>query len=173
MDKEMTEIYCGDGRGKTAMALGQSIRAATQGKSVIVIQFLKGKEPRALDFLENIEGLDIKIFRFDKHEQCYDDLNEEERAEENLNILNGIHFARKVVVTDECDFLILDEILGLFEYGIIPLEKVTDILKVKRDSMHIILTGRYLPDGLREYADRITTVTDEIIAKKIITREEE
>lgn len=173
MDKEMTEIYCGNGRGKTAMALGQGIRAATQGKSVIVIQFLKGKEPRALDFLENIDGLDIKIFRFDKHEQCYDDLNEEEQAEENLNILNGIHFARKVVVTDECDFLILDEILGLFEYGIISTEKVTDILKVKSDSMHMILTGRNLPDELRGYADRITTVTDEIVTNRIHTREEE
>ena len=161
MDKEITEIYCGDGRGKTAMAIGQGIRAATQKKSVIIIQFLKGKEPRALDFLENIEGLDIKIFRFDKRDACYEDLSDEEKAEENLNILNGIHFARKVVVTDECDFLILDEILGLFEYGIIPVEKVIDILKQKSDTMHIILTGRQMPEELREYADCINNVTEE------------
>lgn len=162
MDKEITEIYCGDGRGKTAMALGQSIRVASQGKSVIVIQFLKGKEARALDFLEDIDGLDIKIFRFDKHDQCYECLNDEEKAEENLNILNGIHFARKVIVTEECDFLILDEILGLFEYGIVTVSQVIDILKAKNDSMHIILTGRVLPEELRRYADRIITVTEEV-----------
>ena len=143
------------------MALGQSIRAATQGKSVIAIQFLKGREPRALDFLEDIEGLDIKIFRFDKHDQCYEDLSAQEKEEENLNIINGIHFARKVVVTNECDFLILDEILGLFEYGIVPLDMVIDILKSKSSSMHIILTGRVLPEGLREYADHIIFVTEE------------
>ena len=161
MEKEITEIYCGDGRGKTAMALGQSIRAAAQGKSVIVIQFLKGKEPRALDFLQKIDGLDIKIFRFDKHDQCYENLKEEEKKEENLNILNGIHFARKVIVTEECDFLILDEILGIFEYGIVTVEQIIDILSAKNDSMHIILTGRHLPEELKKFADRIITVTEE------------
>ena len=41
MEKELTEVYCGNGKGKTALAIGQSLRVATQGKSVIVIQFLK------------------------------------------------------------------------------------------------------------------------------------
>ena len=43
MEKELTEVYCGNGKGKTALAIGQSLRVATQGKSVIVIQFLKGR----------------------------------------------------------------------------------------------------------------------------------
>ena len=36
MEKELTEVYCGNGKGKTALAIGQSLRVATQGKSVIV-----------------------------------------------------------------------------------------------------------------------------------------
>ena len=40
MERELTEVYCGNGKGKTALAIGQSLREATQGKSVIVIQFL-------------------------------------------------------------------------------------------------------------------------------------
>ena len=44
MEKELTEVYCGNGKGKTALAIGQSLRVATQGKSVIVIQFLKEKK---------------------------------------------------------------------------------------------------------------------------------
>ena len=44
MEKELTEVYCGNGKGKTALAIGQSLRVATQGKSVIVIQFLKGRD---------------------------------------------------------------------------------------------------------------------------------
>ena len=49
MEKELTEVYCGNGKGKTALAIGQSLRVATQGKSVIVIQFLKGRETHSLD----------------------------------------------------------------------------------------------------------------------------
>ena len=117
MEKELTEVYCGNGKGKTALAIGQSLRVATQGKSVIVIQFLKGRETHSLDFLQDVDNLDFKIFRFEKRDCCYEDLTEEEKAEEKSNILNGLNFARKVIATQECDFLLLDEILGLLDCG--------------------------------------------------------
>ncbi|MEI3413039.1 MAG: cob(I)yrinic acid a,c-diamide adenosyltransferase [Blautia sp.] len=106
--------FIGNGRGKTTLAIGQALRASSKGKSVIIIQFLKGNERRELDFLEELDQLDIKIFRFEKMECCYAQLNAEEQAEEKRNILNGLNFARKVVVTQECDFLVLDEILWTF-----------------------------------------------------------
>lgn len=161
MKREFTEVYCGNGRGKTALAIGQSIRAATQGKSVIIIQFLKGKERRAMDFLEDLENLDIKIFRFEKQEICYEELSEQEKAEEKLNILNGLNFARKVIATQECDFLVLDEILGLLDCGIAAADAIADILKLKDEAMHIIMTGRNLPKELECYADSVTILTTE------------
>ena len=165
MEKELTEVYCGNGKGKTALAIGQSLRVATQGKSVIVIQFLKGRETHSLDFLQDVDNLDFKIFRFEKRDCCYEDLTEEEKAEEKSNILNGLNFARKVIATQECDFLLLDEILGLLDYGINTEEAIGEILKMKDESMHILLTGRTLPEGLRKYADSITTLTTELLEK--------
>ena len=135
MEKELTEVYCGNGKGKTALAIGQSLRVATQGKSV--------------------------IFRFEKRECCYEDLTEEEKAEEKSNILNGLNFARKVVVTQECDFLVLDEILRLLDCGIITVEGIADILKHKDESMHIVMTGWNFPEELRPYVDVITTLNTE------------
>ena len=144
MEKEITEVYCGNGRGKTTLAIGQALRASSQGKSVIIIQFLKGNERRELDFLEELDQLDIKIFRFEKMESCYDQLNEEEQAEEERNILNGLNFARKVIATQECDFLV-DMVVGL--------------LKQKDESMHLILTGNRVDPGILDYVDSVTTIT--------------
>ena len=163
MEKEFTEVYCGSGKGKTTLSVGQCLRASANGKSVIIIQFLKGKERRELDFLEELENQDIKIFRFEKMEKCYEQLNDQEKEEENNNILNALNFARKVIATQECDFLLLDEILGLLDYGIATEEALEEILKLKDDSMHIILTGRVLPEGLRKYADSVTTLTTELL----------
>ena len=163
MEKEFTEVYCGSGKGKTTLAVGQCLRASANGTSVIIIQFLKGKERRELDFLEELENQDIKIFRFEKMEKCYEQLNDQEKEEENNNILNALNFARKVIATQECDFLLLDEILGLLDYGIATEEALEEILKLKDDSMHIILTGRVLPEGLRKYADSVTTLTTELL----------
>ena len=155
MEKEFTEVYCGGGKGKTTLAIGQCLRASAQGKSVIIIQFLKGRERRELDFLEELDNLDIKIFRFEKHDEGYEELNEQEKAEEKTNILNALNFARKVIATHE--------ILALPDYGITTAEAIGDILKMKDESMHILLTGRTLPDSLRKYADSITTLTTEIV----------
>ena len=172
MEKEFTEVYCGGGKGKTTLAIGQCLRASAQGKSVIIIQFLKGRERRELDFLEELDNLDIKIFRFEKHDEGYEELNEQEKAQsaeldalqkQKTNILNALNFARKVIATQECDFLLLDEILALPDYGITTAEAIGDILKMKDESMHILLTGRTLPDSLRKYADSITTLTTEIV----------
>ncbi len=162
MEKGLTEVYCGTARGKTTLAMGQGLKAAIEGRSVIIIQFMKGKESQAMDFLQNLEKLDIKIFRFEKRETCYEELSEQEKAEEKQNILNGLNFARKVVVTQECDVLLLDEILGLLDSGIADADAMMEILKLKREPMHIIMTGRELPERLRCYVDCITTLTMEI-----------
>ena len=168
MERELTEVYCGNGKGKTALASGQSLREATQGKSVIVIQFLKGRERKSLDFLQELMNLDFKIFRFEKQDCCYAELTEEGKKEENINILNGVNFARKVIVTQECDFLLLDEILGLVDMGIVTVDTVADILKQKDESMHIVMTGWNLPEELRPYVDVITTLnTEEINADSV------
>lgn len=159
MERELTEVYCGNGKGKTTLAIGQSLRASTQGKSVIIIQFLKGNERRELDFLEELDELDIKIFRFEKMENCYDELSEQEKDEEKRNIINGMNFARKVVATQECDFLVLDEILGLLDNGIATPEMIIDILKLKDESMHVIMTGRMLPEAMKPYVDSETILT--------------
>ena len=166
MEKEITEVYCGNGKGKTTQAIGQALRFAAQGKSVIIIQFLKGRERRELDFLEDLDNLDFKIFRFEKMDTCYNDLSEQEKTEERTNILNGLNFARKVIATGECDFLLLDEILGLMDKGIASVETIIDMLKQKDESMHIVMTGRWLPEALKPYVDSVTTMTTELTGQE-------
>ena len=72
------------------------------------------------------------------------------------NILNGVHFAKKVISIGECDLLILDEILGLVDLGIIDVEEVLRLIKAKSDDMELILTGRNMPEELKEAADYIS-----------------
>ena len=107
MDKKSVHIICGEGKGKTTAALGQGIRAASQGKSVIIIQFLKGRYTEDINFIQRLEP-EIKLFRFEKSEIPFEELPEELKREEVQNIRNGLNFAKKVMVTEECDVLILD-----------------------------------------------------------------
>ena len=66
-----------------------------------------------------------------------------------------------MIATRECDFLVLDEILGVIEIGIVSKEGVLDLLDLVEGSMHVILTGRNLPDWLKDHVDSMTRITTE------------
>ena len=51
-------------------------------------------------------------------------------------------------MTQECDFLVLDEILGLIEMGIASRELVTELISLKDEDMQIVLTGEKMPPWL-------------------------
>ena len=153
----LVQIYCGPGKGKTSVAIGQAIRAVGHGKTAIVIQCLKGRATSELDYLSVLEP-NVRLFRFEKKDKYYEDMTDEEKQEENCNIRNGLNYARKVLVTQECDMLILDEILGAVEFGIITEEEVEELIRTKDEETELILTGNVVPDRLREAADSVVSL---------------
>lgn len=148
------QVYHGEGRGKTSAALGYAIHEASKGESVIVIQFLKQKDEDEISFLGRLEP-EIRLFRFQKSEKFYRELPAEERLEEQMNMKNGISYARKVLQTGECDILILDEVLGLLDQNIVPEEEILQLMAMKSDDMHMIMTGQVISDGIMEQADDV------------------
>lgn len=156
MAKGLIYIYTGDGRGKSPAAIGRAVQAAAEGKHVVIVQFLKGKGQEDSDFLRRMEP-EIKLFRFEKSDENFEELSEERKAEEIGNIHNGMNFARKVLATGECDLLILDEVLGLLEKGIVSVEELKALLECRTDT-DIILTGIRLNDEICILADEISKI---------------
>ena len=157
MSEGLIYVYFGDGKGKTTAAVGQAIRAASQGKSVFIVQFLKGKNQTELDFIRRLEP-EIKLFTFEKSDEFYFDLSEEEKKEAIANIRNGLNFAKKVLATGECDCLILDEALGLIDNQIVTIEDFKALIAAKPEDKSLIITGIQLPDEIRELADEVSKV---------------
>ncbi len=154
MDREMITVYCGAGKGKTAAALGQGLMAANSGKSVIVIQFLKGCQGENLELVQRLEP-EMKVFRFEKFSANYNELGVQEQAEESANIKNAFGFAKKVLATGECDLLILDEILGLLDLNLVSIEEMKSLLAVKEDSVGLVVTGIHMKEELFPYVDQV------------------
>ena len=55
MKEGKLQIYCGNGKGKTTAAIGQAIREASKGRSVFIVQFLKGKQEEEISFIKRLE----------------------------------------------------------------------------------------------------------------------
>lgn len=156
MAQGFVTIYAGDGRGKSPAAIGRAVQAAIEGKRVIIIQFLKGNGLRESEFLRRMEP-EIKLFRFEKSDENFEELSGEKKKEEVSNIRNGINFAKKVLTTGECDLLILDEVLGLIEKEIITVADLKNILACREDT-DVILTGIKLSDEVCVLADEVSRI---------------
>lgn len=157
MEQGMISIFYGEGRGKTAAALGEAIKAVIQGKSVILIQFLKGK---AFDKSAFVQGLEpaIKCFSFEKEDTFYEELPEDKKQEAGANILNGLKFAKKVLTTKEADVLILDEVLGLVDNGLAVIDDILDLINSRWESVDLILTGRQVNEEITALADHVSKI---------------
>ena len=158
MGRRRLQIYFGNGRGKTTAALGQAIREASGGKSVIIIQFLKGRQPEQISFIQRLEP-EIRLFRFQRREAAFEELSEKEREEEVMTMKNGLDFARKVLATGECDVLVLDEILGLLDYGIAEVADIRSVLEEASEDTEIIFTGIRLCSEVMEWADGVYQIS--------------
>ncbi|MBR1853441.1 MAG: cob(I)yrinic acid a,c-diamide adenosyltransferase [Lachnospiraceae bacterium] len=156
MEKGHVYIYSGEGRGKSQAAIGKAVQTAEAGGRTVLIQFLKGRGLEGSDFLRRMEP-EIKLFRFEKSDEIYEELSEERKQEEIANIRNGINFARKVLSTGECDLLILDEVLGLVEKGILSVDELKELLEC-RGTMDVILTGINLSDEICVLADEVSRI---------------
>ena len=152
MDRGVIQVYYGEGHGKSTAAIGNAIRIASEGKSVIIIQFLKGKNENELTFLSRLEP-EIKIFRFAK--------SEEAKQEESMNLRNGFNYGKKVVTTGACDMLILDEVLGIVDEKVISPEEICELFAAKPEEMTLVCTGRVLDEKIREAADEVYNIAPE------------
>ena len=156
MKQGLIHIYSGDGHGKSPAALGKAVMAAAAGERVVIIQFLNGRGLQDTEFIRRLEP-EIKIFRFEKSETDFVALSEDKKQEEIVNIKNGLNFAKKVLTTGECDLLILDEVLGLVEKGIVSVEDLKAMLECREDTS-VILTGIKLNDEICVLADEVSKI---------------
>lgn len=157
MGQGLVHIYSGDGHGKSPAALGQAVMSAAAGEAVVIIQFLKEKGLNDSEFISRLEP-EVKIFRFEKSEGNFDELSEEKKAEEIINIKNGLNFAKKVLTTGGCDLLILDEVLGLVDNHIITVGDLKNLIDARDEATDIIMTGIAMNDELCMMADEISKI---------------
>ena len=113
MDKGKIHIYTGDGHGKTPAALGEALYAASAGKQVVIIQFMKGKGLFKNEFTERLEP-EIKFFCFEKAESEYVELNDAQQAEEKARAYAHVQYGLDVsnrLICDTQDMIVYDYVL--------------------------------------------------------------
>lgn len=151
-------VICGGGSGKTSAAIGEGIKTLADGRTVTWIRFLKGRANESLmRVLKRLEP-EMKAFSFETYDGVFTELSEEKKQEALVEIKNGIGFARKVMATESCDLLILDELLGLTNLGLLPVKELKQLIEARPSGMALVITGRVFPEELKENVDCVSCI---------------
>lgn len=149
-ERGLIHIYCGDGKGKTTAALGLAVRAAGRKKRVMIARFLKNDDSGEVFVLPLIPGITVipcrKYFGFTF---C---MGKEEKEEAATYYKEMFGQAAKW----KGDMIILDEIIGACNAGLVPREELEEFLRQKPSDLEVVVTGRNPWDSLLELGDYIT-----------------
>jgi cob(I)alamin adenosyltransferase len=156
LERGLTEVYTGDGKGKTSAAFGLGLRALGRGLKVYVVQFIKGGfDYGELHIVDHLPNLKLVAFGRGKF------VTEVPPADEDIRLAKeAFELAQKVVNSEEYDLVILDEINVALNLKLIDVKEVIDLIKNKPKRVELILTGRYAPPEVIEVADLVTEMKE-------------
>jgi len=150
-----TQIYTGNGKGKTTAAFGLALRASAYGRKIFIGQFVKGMKYGELDSIKKFsDTITLKQFGRD----CF--IENDPEPEDIRLAREGWSLVNKILDDNSVDILILDEIAIAIYYKLISKEEVAEFIKRKPPEMELILTGRYMPEELFDLADLVTEMKE-------------
>jgi cob(I)alamin adenosyltransferase len=157
MEKGLIQVYTGNGKGKTTAALGLALRAVGHGLKVLVIQLMKGN----INYgeLESSKKLSPYLTIKQMGQETFVSKTNPDPIDIKL-AQDGFALAKKAIVDEEYDIVILDEINVAIDYGLIPLSDLLHLLDTKPRGVELILTGRNARPEILEKADLITEMVE-------------
>ena len=148
--KGLVMINTGHGKGKTTAALGAVLRAVGQGLSALILQFIKrGDGYGELEALSYLPGVEVRSLGLGL-------IGDDELGPHREAALKAWSEAKEEVLSGRWDLIVLDELCIAMKYGFLSVEDVAELIKNKPDALILIITGRYCPKELYDYADTVT-----------------
>lgn len=157
--KGLIQIYCGDGKGKTTAAIGQAVRSAGAGLSVIFSRFLKTEDSGELAILREVPGITMvpcrKSFGFFFQ---MTEAEKQEAAQVYQEVLDRAVSLASEAAGEGDTLLVMDEIIATYRYGLVDREKLTAFLRGKPENLEVVMTGRDPAQELVSLADYVSEI---------------
>ena len=156
MKNGQTQIYTGNGKGKTTAAMGLALRALGAGMNVYLGQFIKDMEYSELNILKNIKNFTYELYG--SGDGCFIGRIP---AEKDIDAAkNGLEKLRGAMLSGKYDVVIADEINVSFVLRLVTEEEMLGLIAEKPDSVELVFTGRGCPESVLEKADLVTEMKE-------------
>ncbi len=154
----LIHIYTGTGKGKTTAALGLCFRAAGWGIRSAFIQFMKGQDTGEIHAAELFK--ELMIFEQYGSSGFVKDKSSSSYREHLVTTVKGLARTEELLKEKRFSIIVLDEILTLPQFGLLPEKKIIDLIEMKPETTELILTGRGATPELIRRADLVTEMRE-------------
>lgn len=144
-------VNTGDGKGKSSSAFGVMIRALARGWKVAVVQAIKsgawnvGEEKigrqLGVDWWTIGEG-----FSWESEDLTRDEAVAKEAWRQ----------AKAIIEAGEHQLVVLDELTYPMTWGWIDTDEVVETIRIRPETVNVVVTGRDAPQALIDVADTVT-----------------
>ena len=170
--KGLVICYLGAGKGKTTAAMGIAARASGAGMNVFILQFIKAKATSNSKIKDGEWPVSCEINFFDnissssgigkiENEQVglgfVGILGDKKEKEIHIRqAIFGLERAREIISAGKYQLIILDEIISALELKLIEERDILDIIKMKPEQMHLVITGHNKFPAIIKQCDLVT-----------------
>jgi cob(I)yrinic acid a,c-diamide adenosyltransferase len=154
VSRGQVHVYTGNGKGKTTAAFGLAIRACMAGKKVFIGQFMKSIKYNETHIAEHFDNISVEQFGKGCMLLRVPDEEDKRQAEE------GLRMCSQYLKSGDWDIVMFDEVTIALHMELISLEKLIEALENRASNTEVVLTGRYAPQQLIDYADLVTDMQE-------------
>lgn len=156
LERGCVQIYTGNGKGKTTAALGLSLRALGRGLRVCFFQFIKGGGPYGEQLIAEKLAPDFIIIQTGRPGW----VNTRDISEDRRLAQEALQQARAALSSGAYDLFVCDEINGAVGFGLIDVEQVLELIRMKPEQVELVLTGRNADERVVQAADLVTEMRE-------------
>ena len=149
--KGYTQIYTGDGKGKTTAALGLALRAAGAGLKVYIAQFIKSGDYSEIKALSRLaDRITVKQFGLGRF------IKAKPSPEDRAAAQKGLEATRSALNSGYYQLVIMEEGNVAAMCGLFPVDEILAIMTQKPGDVELVITGRGADARVIDKADLVT-----------------
>ncbi|MGB6063833.1 MAG: cob(I)yrinic acid a,c-diamide adenosyltransferase [Desulfomonilaceae bacterium] len=150
LERCLTCLYTGDGKGKTTAALGRGLDAVSRGSKVYMVQFLKRPNTSGEHFASKSLSTLFTIIPTGRGQFI---VNRQSVPEDREVGQVALKQAYDAMLSGDYGMVILDEATAAIRKQVIDLTQLLDFISAKPENVELVITGRKAPSDVINVAD--------------------
>ena len=152
-------VYTGKGKGKTTAAVGIALRAVVYNHRVCMIQFIKGSWHYGE--MTSSKRLEPEFELAAVGKGFVGIMDDKSPLDDHKKVAaQALAIAKEKIASGRYEVVILDEINYAVNLGLVLLDDVLELIRIKPEKVSLVLTGNHARDEVVEAADLVTEMRE-------------